>query len=247
MIPEGALLDAKNCIITPSGIKRIPSYLRFDSGTITDDQMYSPLSDLFVFWRTDGTRYTTLIDKKFVYTVNSVGDFTRYTWDFTVATDITVSGTGVTAAEDVHWDEVANEVQAGDVLVYDTAGTKKFGVIAAVNNGESITLETSPGDYGPGADWAIRRAFSASSPYLVDWTIIPDNDDSDDSIVVFADGSRYLYSFDGATFTDHAADNAYIPVCCCFFNSRLWIANIGDGTGTCPPPTILACLFISSA
>ena len=229
---KGSLINAKNCIITTQGIKRTPSYLRYDGGTVDDDQIYPPFVDILVFWRTDGTRSTIAIDQKFIYTINAVGNFTRALWTFTAAINVTVTGTGVEAAADTHWNDAVNEIRAGDVFVYDTAGTEKYGTISGVTDGDTLVLATAPGNYGPGANWLIRRAFGATNPYLIDWTIIPDNDDADDSIVVFADATRYLYSFNGTTFTDHAAGNAYIPVCCAFFKSRLWIGNISDGTDT---------------
>lgn len=222
-IPAGGFLDLRNYLTTPAGIRRRPGYLAFGAGTPDDDEIYGPFQDIAVFWIADGTQYTCMIDDKFLYTVDTAGALTRKTWEYTKAVNVTVAGTTVTAAADAEWDDAGNEVKAGDVIAYDTAGTAKFGTIASVDSALQLTLTESPGAYGPAAAWHIRKAFGATKPLMVDWTVTPDGE------ILFADGARHLYSFDGTTFTDFQSANSEIPTCVCYFDERIWMGRITDG------------------
>ena len=232
-LKPGELTNAQNCIITRRGIKRRPSYLRYDGGTVDDDELYLPLTDLLVFWRIDGTQYTIALDDKFLYSLDTAGDFTRKTWVYDTGTITATAGTStIEGAGGCLWDTAASAVQAGDVIVLDvdeSGNGPEFCTISSITDDDTLEVvgDLPAEDHAGGTDYEIRRAWGAADPFLVDWTIAPDEDDDDDGILLLADSSRGLYKFDGATFAAHS-DQTYIPTCVTFFKERLWMGRITE-------------------
>lgn len=229
-LEKGRFLEVENYFVTPRGLCRRPGISQFSDGSVAAanaNAVYPAWQDFGTFYNpTTGLWYNFAIDQKFIYTISAGGSFARISWDFTDAATVTTSGTTVTASADTHWNDAANEVQAGDVILIDSGGSHGgpiWRIIASVTNGTTLVTTTSmPTIAVAQADWKIQRAFAASNPMIVDWTQLPDG------TILLADGSRYLYSFTGAALTDAAAAQTYIPRCVAFYNERIWIGDIAE-------------------
>lgn len=227
-LPEGACLEAKNFLGVGGGLKRRPGISLFSSIVVP----HPPWQDLLSFWSATGSQTLIGVDQRFAYRVATASNTGLY-WEFhpaAAADHITVSATPVatnlvTNDTDVHWDDAVNEIQHGDMLVYGATYEYEEG-IASVTNGTALVL-TNVAAYYHGANWKIRRAFGAVNPSLVDSTVLTGGAPK----ILFADGSRFLYSYDGTTFTDYnAAETGFIPSCVTYFKNRIWIANILEAT-----------------
>jgi hypothetical protein len=134
------------------------------------------------------------------------------------------------AAGDAEWDDAANELQEGDVLLYGAAHAYA-GTIASVDSATQLTLTEGAATTYSGAVWKIARAFKAAKPYLVDWAVVP----GPTPLIVFADFGRFLYSYNGATFTDYNAAitgvSSILPRCVAYFKNRVWCGGYIDGNG----------------
>ncbi|KKL68465.1 hypothetical protein LCGC14_2124700, partial [marine sediment metagenome] len=223
-LPIGAMVDVRNYIAGPNGLKRRPAIDKYTVDTIS----YPYLQGIVTFWKTDGTQVTLAIDSKFLYVVSNP-TFTSPRWSY-VAGSLTMSG-AVATGNGTAWNTAGNELRAGDIIILDldASGDGPETIeIASIDGATTLTLVSTPvGTYGAGTDYAIRRAFGAANPYLVDFAIIPGTANK----VLFADSIRFLYSYDGTTFTDYnATENDLIPSCVAYFQDRVWIAHIVESS-----------------
>jgi len=224
-IPEGAFLQARNLSVNPSGLTRRPIYRAFGSSLGAVD--YGPIEDLQNFWTTAGLAKVILWDQKFIYEVSSTAITGKY-WVYDTGTVSVDAATTVEGAGGCLWDTAASEVQAGDIMVLDVdaSGDGPEEVeIASITDDDTLELVTAcTGTYGAGSDYEIRRAFDADNPFMVDYTVVPGTSNK----ILFADGSRFLYSYDGADFTDFNAAEAMIPRAAVYFQDRVWIGNVSN-------------------
>lgn len=207
MLPMGAFLDIQNAYVKPQGLERRGGYVTY--GTAVD---YPPIQGMMSLWKTDGTLQTVIIDQKFMYTITSTGPtgvYDTYTTGTVANTAAAVTGVGT------GWDSA--DVQAGDVIIFDPAGTPVEAIILSQANDTTITLTADPGtDHGGGTSYEIRRAFKAPVGNLVDWTITNQNK------IIFTDGVRTPRSYDGTTFGEYDSKITEIMDVIEYFADRLW-------------------------
>jgi hypothetical protein len=225
-LPSGAFLQARNLSVNPSGLTRRPVYRLYGSSLGGVD--YGPIEDLQIFWTTAGLHKAILWDQKFIYEVTSTA-FTGKYWTYDVGTVTVDAATTVEGAGGMLWDTAASEVQAGDIMILDpdASGDGPEEIeIASITDDDTLELVTAcTGTYGAGSDYEIRRAFDADDPFMIDYTVVPGTANK----IVFADGSRMLYCYDGTDFTEFATE-AYIPRAVTYFQNRTWMGNVGaDG------------------
>jgi hypothetical protein len=226
MVAEGACLEAKNVLATGGGLRRRPGTSLFNAVVAP----YPAWQALDSFWTVEGYQKLIAVDQKFAYLATAT-DYTGLYWEFTSACNITIlsDSTLAQAAADTHWDEAVNEIQSGDVLIYGSS-YQYSSTIASITNGTDLQLTAfGAADYYLG-NWKIRRAFGAAQPSIVDTTVITGGTPK----ILFADGRRFLYSYDGTTFTDYnAAETDLVPTCVAYFKNRVWIADILEGAVQC--------------
>lgn len=223
-IPPGAFLEAKNFSVNPSGLTRRPVFRAYGSGLSAFT--YGPITDLQPFWNTAGLQKGIIWDQKFIYELSSTAVTGKY-WVYDTGTAST-SGTTVTGAGGTLWNTAASEVQAGDIFVLDPDasgdGPEAIEILSITSDTELELVSTPVGTYGAGSDYEIRRAFDADEPFMVDYSVVPGTANK----MLFADGSRFLYSYDGTTYTDFNASYSYIPICVTYFQDRVWIGNVTE-------------------
>lgn len=213
-MPPGSVLDAQNCRVTIKGIRRRDGLNPFTTGSV----QHGPVSDITLFWDLIGTQQTLVIDQKFLYFVTPTQLTPRY-WTYSDGT-VDVTGDQVTGTAVGDW--TTEEIRPGDVMVLDPGeATEEVIEIASVGSATEITLmETSAGHTG--VPYVIRRAFGAGEPFFVDYTFNGDK-------VLFADGVRQLYSYDGTTFEAFGQTGNAIPNCVTYFNDRIFIGRTQEG------------------
>jgi len=219
LIPAGGFYTVRNLIAGPEGLRLRPALRNYFTGTLD----YPPAQEIQVFRKTDESSILVGVDQKFLYELTS-GTFTGKYWTYTDG-DASEAGTTVTGSGTA-WDTAANEIRVGDVFVFDPEGSgdgPEEKVITAINSDTELEVESDwTEDFSdPGQDYEIRRAFGAIDPYLVDSVSFLNR-------IVFADGVRWLYNYDGSTFGDQASAVAYAPRTVTFWNDRLFVANMSD-------------------
>jgi hypothetical protein len=227
MVAEGACLEAKNLVATGGGLKRRPGTKLFNSLAAS----YPPWQALDSFWSVSGVQKLIAMDQKFVYEI-TLGTTTGLYWEYAPGTShvtTTAGSTAVAADIDTHWNDSVNELGYRDVLVY--GATYEFAdEITSITNGTALVLTSGASGSYHGANWKIRRSFGATQPYIVDSVVITGGTPK----ILFADSSRFLYSYNGTDFTDYnAAETDLIPSCVTYFKNRVWIANIFEGGQQC--------------
>ncbi len=219
-LPEGACLEAKNFLGVGGGLKRRPGISPFSSVVVPRP----PWQDLLSFWSATGSQTLVGVDQKFAYRV-AVASNTGLYWEFapgTLHVTTTLGSTAVTLDGDSHWNDSVNELGYRDELVYG-ASYEYADEITSITNGTDLVLTSGASATYHGANWKVRRAFGAVAPGLVDSTVLTGGTPK----ILFADGRRFLYSYDGTTFTDYnAAETGFVPSCVTYFKDRIWMANI---------------------
>jgi hypothetical protein len=218
----GAFLDAKNYIFSERGARRRPGMYEYAGGNTVD---YPPVRHVLPYWKTDGTVETLVVDEKFLYVATNSSLTGKY-WTYSTGT-IGVSGTTVTGSGTT-W--TGQSLQEGDVMVLDADGSgdgPEEVIVDSIDSNTQITLKSTPtGTYAAGTDYEIRRAFSADG--IVDWAYVVTN------TVVFADGSRPLYGYDGSSFGAYDASLTFIPSVVEFHRDRLYAANTEESSTQYP-------------
>jgi len=218
MVPAGACLEAKNYFSVEGGLRRRPGTGVFCASSAP----YTPWQDLLTFWKTTGAQEFLGLDNKFLYSMAGTG-YTGIYWEYTAAVNVTVTlgSTAVTAAAGTGWVVAANEFQPGDVLVYG-ASYQYQNEVSSFDSDTGLTLKLpAVGDLPGTTFWKIRRAWRASNPYYVDFAVITGSAPA----VLFADGGRFLYSYNGTTLTDYNPAEALIPNTVAFHKNRVWVGN----------------------
>lgn len=225
-LPAGAFLEAKGVSVNPAGLTRRPVFRYY--GNSLSAFPYPPLQNLQMFWNIAGAQKAIAWDQKFIYLVTSDA-VTGIYWKYGIGT-ISVSGTTVTGAGGANWTESSFELQAGDVIVLDADGSgdgPEAIEIASITDATHLeTVTAAVGTYAGGTDYEIRRAFDADEPFMVDYAVVPGTANK----MVFADGSRFLYAYDGSTFNDFKSTYSYIPRAVSYFQDRVWIGNITESS-----------------
>ncbi len=224
MAPPGSLQDAQNFQVIPNGLQRREAHQRY-AGSLAVD--YPPIQDMYVFFDTStGLQKTVVVDQKFIYEFNNTAMTGKY-WTYTTgtitstATDKTITGSSTL------WNTAASKVQAGDIIVLDANGSgdgPETLEIDTITNDTSLettvaTIYTHPG----GTDYEIRRAFKTVEGRFVDAVVNADND------LIFVDGTRAPYKYDGTTFTEVASALTIVPACIGYFRDRLFYGKILSG------------------
>lgn len=220
-IPRGAMLRAENFIVGSKGAYRRPAWVRA-IGTPVD---YPPVQEVIQLWKSDGTQQVVVVDSKFVYEWSLGSD--TLTGKYLVYSTGTASssGTTVTGAGGAAW--VTGDIKTGDVMVLDANGTgdgPEEIEIDAVGGETTITLVSTPvGTYGAGTDYEIRKAMNPQAPNMLDWVIA-------DNKIIFVDGERYPFSYDGTTFGVYHASITIKPRCVAYFLDRVWFGGYVSGS-----------------
>lgn len=214
-IDDAALLVGKNVWVNPSGIKRRGAFYaeRSEAGGT-----YPRLQDIGLFYESDGTQVRFVIDDKFLYEIGASSWTGKY-WTYTTGTITATSGSTTVSGSGTTWD--GNDIKAGDKIVLDADGSgngPETCEIASIDSDTQITVKVAPtSSHAAGSDYAIRRAFGAANPYLVDWCMAKNR-------ALFADAWRELYTYDGSTFEEYT-NNTYIPTCVAYWKNRVWIGR----------------------
>lgn len=225
--PDGALLDAKNLIVRPKGLYRIPGYAAWLDGVA-----WSPadIPCLIVSaWGANGIQYPFLITQNRVFLCSWSSGYSEVEWIYDDGT-IGASGTAVTGSGTL-WETLG--ITAGDVMTI--AGNDY--VIEAVNTDTSITLATSAGAIGGGTAYSITRLINAGNAYQVDTCLA--NDLTLGYFLVIATPNRQVAKLYPQTqvmvnLTETAAKQpatgGFTAQAVCFALGRIFAGNLVDGT-----------------
>lgn len=217
VIPDEAVLDAKNYIVNTGGLTRRPGLGAYSSNAA----LYPPVRDVVTFWQTDGTQITVLIDAKLVYVVSNGALTPKYN-SFATASHLTASGLYLIASAGAapNWDTLFN---ARDLVYLSHTSLNEMVTIEQVVNSRTLLLDAAPtNSYGAAAvHYAGRRVLRAVNPYLIDWTIA-------DNKLILADTTQTLRSFDGTTFQEYDATLTFKPTAVTHFLDRIWCGRIQD-------------------
>lgn len=220
MLPEGAVLRAKNMIVGEAGPLRRPGTSQFAGGASV---YFPPVRNLILLTLTSGTQQIIVVDRRIMYTVTS-GTLTSKTWDYdsglvNLSTALlTVSGLSLT-----NWTNA--NLKAGDILVVGSTGEGNLErlVVRSIDDTNLLQIDTLASYAHTNTEYDIWRAFGASNPYLVSWAVASNK-------VIFADSSRPPYAYDGSTFGALDASLDFKPTCVEFFKDRLWFGRIQEGS-----------------
>ncbi len=219
-LPEGAVYTAKNYIVGTRGPMRRPVYRNYLGGNLFN---FPPVRHAIILYKTDGTKQVVGIDRKLLYEVGQ-SSFTRHTWDYDTGTALNTAGTSVVRGTSTNWTGTNVDLQVGDIMALDPSAAKEELVeISGINSATTILLLNTTTTQHNSGNYAIYRAFKAVNPYILDWTVV-------DNKLVFADGARPLFSYDGATFGAYDAANTWKPFSVTFFKDRLWCLRILSGS-----------------
>lgn len=216
---EGSLQNAQSFQTTPGGLLRREAHQRYAGAAQVD---YPPIQALKVFFdASTGLQKTVVIDQKFMYTLASA-TFTAKYWVYDTGTitataaDATIVGSGTTWTDGL--------LQSGDVIVLDLDGSGNGPEVLEVDSITDDThLETKvapASSHAAGSDYEIRRAFKPSEGRYVDSIVTADNE------MIFVDGSRVPYKFDGTTFTTLNAAITTFPESIAYFRDRLYYGKV---------------------
>jgi len=216
---EGSLQNAQSFQATPGGLLRREAHQRYAGSTQVD---YPPIQSLEVFFdSTTGLQKTVVIDQKFIYTLASATFVPKY-WVYdtgtitATASDETITGSGTTWTDGL--------LQQGDVIVLDLDGSSNGPEVLEVDSiTDNTHLETKiapVNSHAAGSDYEIRRAFKPGEGRYVDSVVTADNE------MIFVDGSRVPYKFDGTDFTTLDAGITTIPESITYFRDRLYYGKV---------------------
>lgn len=219
MVPIGGLVDCQNFRAGQRGLTRRPVYRRFESGTVD----YSPIQEMLEFWEQSGNQQVIILDKKFLYELES-GSFTAKYWTYSTGTITATSGDAtIEGAGGMDW--TASQIEVGDVIILDPDGSgngPETHLIDSITDADTLEMDAvAANNHAAGTDYVIRRAFRAVRPYLVD--AFPAHNK-----VYFSDGVRFPYTYDGTTFTTLNASGTYVPTCLAVFQNRLFGGRIQE-------------------
>lgn len=221
LLPQGALLTAKNMIVGTNGPKRRPAISQYGGGTAV---YFPPIRGMVMLTETDGTRKFIAFDSRWIYEVDDDG-VTEKLWDYTNGTlncsagALTISGLGTP-----NWSGTAADINAGDVVVVGSGATLERLVIGSVDATNLITLASATSYAHTSTSYQIGRALRATTPYLVDWASFRNQ-------IVFADTTRPLFKYtDSGGFTEFDSSLSFIPTCVCFWKDRLWCGHVKVGS-----------------
>lgn len=217
MIPDEAVLDAKNYIANTGGLTRRPGLGVYS----TSSALYPPVRDTIVFWKTDGTQVTVLIDAKLLYVVSN-GALSPVYDAIGTTSHLTASGLYLIASSGAapNWDALLN---ARDLVYLSYTSLSEMVTVAQVINSTKLLLDSAPtNDFsGVATDYVGRRTLKAVNPYLIDWTVA-------DNKLILADSAQTMRSFDGTTFGEYDASLTFKPTCLVHFADRIWCGRIMD-------------------
>jgi hypothetical protein len=155
-MPQGAMLDLKNLVVTPKGLYRIPGYDAFADGA-----SWYPAdnpTNLIAGFGSNGVQYPFLLGQNRLYLASWFG-YGECIWTYLDGTADT-NGTAVVGHSTL-WKALG--VRPGDVFTI-AGGTY---TISAVNSDTSITLATAA-PVRSGVAYSIQRFLYAGNDYLVD-------------------------------------------------------------------------------
>ena len=166
MMKDGSWLDAKNVMVRPKGLYRIPGYSAFAPGNT-----WSPAgnpTNLVGVWSSDGIQRPYLLTEQNIFLADQTSGYTDKPWTYTTGT-IDTSGTAVTphSGSTPLWATLG--VKAGDTM---KIGSTTY-VISVVTSDSSITLATSAGTQS-GVAYTITRFLYTTNPYMPDVTVAHD-------------------------------------------------------------------------
>lgn len=218
-LEKGSVLTAKNLIPSPNGLKRRWAHRQYSTNALD----YPPGRGIDLFWTTGGTNKPFVFDSKFLYEFNpSTGAFTGKYWVYDSGDVDVTTGDATVTGNTTAWNTDSNMVRAGDVIVLDPGGAnEQEAIIDSITDDTHLEMDADADHTAAGESYEIRRAFGATNPYLLNWTVFGNQ-------VVIADYTRPPYKYDGTTFTEFDSGVDYVPSCVAFWQDRLWLGRIKD-------------------
>lgn len=226
--PDGALLDAKNILVRPKGLYRIPGYEAFMNG-----DTWSPTDNpclLEAAWGTNGVQYPYLFTENYVFLCDWFSGYVRKEWLYDVGT-VDVSSTAVgTASGTTLWKTLG--IQPGDVI---TIGGSDYEISEVLSDTE-IRITTDGGTQS-GVAYSISRKLHAGDPYLIDACEVQDISRGSGLIAVtfrnqilFLDPTTGVIENLTPTVAKQPSTGGFTAECVAYFVGRVFAAHLDDGT-----------------
>lgn len=221
MLPAGAFTDAQNVWVIDGTLKRRPGITPY----IQNGQMSYPVRGAATLWSVGGSIYNVHWDKRYVYAAATSNYVPRY-WVYTTGTVRYTTGkyTLFALSAGTAWTAPTNMLRVGDVISIGGLGRYTISLLQAATQ---LVMATSFPSTGGPTSYTIIRAFQNTDSRLIDYCIA-------DNTILFADGGRPLYSYNGSTFgrymTNPVTDSGstvfnWRPYCVASFANRIWVGN----------------------
>jgi hypothetical protein len=225
-LASGALLDARNLVVRPKGLYRIPGYDVFAGGNTWSPPDVPCLLD--TGWGTNGVQYPFLFTQNYIFYCDWNSGYVRKEWTYSTGTISTV-GTAVTGSGTL-WATLG--INPGDVM---TIGASSYS-IQAVNSDTSITLSTSAGTHS-GLTYSISRLLGGGANYLVDTCEVQDLS-LGQYLVVASPGNQIAKVVPGTQVVSNLTETAakqpstggIKAQAVAFFVGRVFAGNLSDGS-----------------
>lgn len=219
MAEVGSLQKATNYQVIPNGLQRREAQQRYSDLQVN----YGPIQGMYTFFNSStGLQKTIVIDQKFIYEITP-STFTGKYWVYDTGTitataaNTTITGSGTTWDTDQH-------LQEGDVIVLDLDGSGNGPeelLVDSITDDTHLEVKVAPASsHAAGSDYEIRRAFKTAEGRYVDAVVTAD------SKIMFVDGTRTMYSYDGATFEEASSAATVIPYSIAYFRDRLYFGQV---------------------
>lgn len=231
VIPVGRFFSVQNMLARVNGLERRPAVVDYMSGAVV--MTFPPVRSLSTLWLLDGTQYTNIIDAKMLYYLSGVSNLVKHTYTTGTVTCTIVGGvTRATGAGGTLWATAASDLKVGDIFYSASlTGTRKWGVIKAINSDTQLDLETDEGTASAGSSYEIRRAITTNAG-LFPQTLSLNGE------LLIVDGRREVRSFDPdastTAFGYFSTDATYdlYPHCLTLFKDRLFFGRTVENGGT---------------
>ena len=218
----GSLQKATNFQVIPNGLQRRETQQRYSDQQVN----YGPIQDMYVFFdSTTGLQKTIVVDQKFIYEITP-STFTGKYWVYNTGTiTATAANTTITGSGTL-WD-TDGHLQEGDVIVLDLDGSGNGPeelIVDSITDDTHLEVKVAPASsHAAGSDYEIRRAFKTAEGRYVDAVVTADNK------IMFVDGTRIMYSYDGTDFEEASSAATVIPYSITYFRDRLFFGQVKIG------------------
>jgi hypothetical protein len=210
VLPEGTVFLASNYNVTEKGPTRRSGSIKFAGGATVS---YAPLRDTVQLFKSDGTQKIGVIDTKFLY-LQSGTNLVRQGF-YTSAGTIRTSGAHVRGNGATAFTAAGLRVNDAIDLKFGTASAAELLISQVVTKSHLILATVPTLTYPNGTGYKAYKGFDYNKSLFVDSTL-------SDSKIVFADGIRPLWAWDGATLGALTATLLFVPRAVTFWMDRLF-------------------------